>query len=596
MKREIRSSSVTGPAGVGAVIDVGQESFVIPGLTQWRQEQLRVIPLPRLSDRLRKVLKAPRAEKPNLMVRRFPREMFCEKCRRISTWKTEMEQEDKEPVCPHSGCGGDLVPMRFVAACEHGHLRDVEWWRWAHSGPNRKSGCKAYDRLSFKVDSSASTGGLGSLKVECTCGSWRSLEEIASKHAVREIFQTCSGTHPWLKGSAENCDAEVVVLQRGATNLHYPSTVSALDIPVEESEKPVTQFADQVRGLQKYQRLVDLMKSATGDTLDFIQDLAELLAGQTGCDVAVVLEVAAADAEGRQLTGGGKPKELSGSVEQAIFLEEEWRTICSALEAGELVSKNFAAVAEELSTAAPPWMKNLLQGVLLIRRLREVRAYLGFQRVKPGPADRTVRPDVGKAENWLPASEVFGEGFVLAFNFGALERWAAAIPERERTALALLDQKRLDENFWFLPPVDPAFIAVHTLSHLLLRQVTFDCGYSSSSIRERIYFDRKNRYAGVMIYTADADSEGSLGGLVRQGRSDRLIGSMFDSIEQGRWCSSDPVCTETAGQGLGGFNHAACHACSLVSETSCTHANTLLDRRMLVDPEWGLLKSLGAEL
>lgn len=95
-----------------------------------------------------------------------------------------------------------------------------------------------------------------------------------------------------------------------------------------------------------------------------------------------------------------------------------------------------------------------------------------------------------------------------------------------------------------------------------------------------------------MIYTADGDSEGSLGGLVRQGRRDRLAQSIAEALDQGRWCSSDPVCTETAGQGLGGFNRAACHACSLVSETSCTVANTLLDRRMLFDQDWGLLQYL----
>ena len=96
-----------------------------------------------------------------------------------------------------------------------------------------------------------------------------------------------------------------------------------------------------------------------------------------------------------------------------------------------------------------------------------------------------------------------------------------------------------------------------------------------------------------MIYTADGDSEGSLGGLVRQGRRDRLAQSILEAVDQGCWCSSDPVCSETAGQGLGGFNHAACHACSLVSETSCTAANTLLDRRMLFDKDWGLLGFLG---
>jgi hypothetical protein len=111
-------------------------------------------------------------------------------------------------------------------------------------------------------------------------------------------------------------------------------------------------------------------------------------------------------------------------------------------------------------------------------------------------------------------------------------------------------------------------------------------------LRERLYFDRQQRHAGIMIYTADGDSEGSLGGLVRQGRVDRLAQTLFDAVEEGRWCSADPVCSETAGQGLGGFNRASCHACELVAETSCTIANTLLDRRLLVDEEFGLVPFL----
>ncbi|MNL26338.1 hypothetical protein D3C87_1478580 [compost metagenome] len=237
-------------------------------------------------------------------------------------------------------------------------------------------------------------------------------------------------------------------------------------------------------------------------------------------------------------------------------------------------------------------MKRLIKGVLLVSRLREVRAYLGFQRVTPGVPERTVRPDVGASENWLPAAEVFGEGIVLAFDYPALHAWAQALPPAERAALEALENKRVDDNFWFLPKIDAVYLAVHTLSHLLLRRITFECGYSSSSLRERLYVNAENEYAAIMIYTADGDSEGSLGGLVRQGRKDRLAQSLIEAIDQGAWCSSDPVCSETAGQGLGGFNHAACHACSLVSETSCIAANTLLDRRMLFDPDWGLLRHL----
>ncbi len=592
MKREIRSSAVAGMAGVGAIIDVGQESFLIQGIEKWRQSQLRVIELKRLSSRLRKFLKAPKEEKPSLMVRRFPEEMFCEKCRKMARWKTEMEREGFEPRCTTDGCDGTLVPMRFVLACENGHLDDVNWWRWAHSGANRVSGCKAYDQLSFTVDPSSATGGLASIRVGCRCGSWRSLEDISNKNIVKEAFKTCAGRHPWIFGKREECIAEVVVLQRGATNLHYPSAISALDIPADAKENPASEFAEQVRAHPRYQRLVEVIRSTEGGNQEYIEMSAENIANTVGCEPSVVLEVANADVEGRVLVGGAGG-ENTPVLDQAMLLDEEWRTIDGALKAGQMTGLHFSAVAEPLAASAPLWMKSLIGGVLLVRRLREVKAYLGFQRVKPGLSDRTVAPDIGGTQNWLPASEIFGEGIVMSLNFDLLEKWADKLPEQEKKTLLALEGKRLDENFWFLPEINPVYLAIHTLAHLLLRRITFECGYSSSSLRERLYFSVEKRYAGIMIYTADGDSEGSLGGLVRQGRRDRLAQSIAESVDQGAWCSSDPVCLETAGQGLGGFNHAACHACTLVSETSCTAANTLLDRRMLFEPAWGLLSFLG---
>jgi hypothetical protein len=247
---------------------------------------------------------------------------------------------------------------------------------------------------------------------------------------------------------------------------------------------------------------------------------------------------------------------------------------------------------ERLDGRAPVWAQRLIEGVVLVERLREVRAYLGFQRVKPGGPERTVPPDVSARQEWVPSTEVFGEGIALAFDLDRLKAWAADLPEKELRELGQLEQKRRDGAYWFLPKVEPVFVTLHALSHLLLRRITFECGYSSSSLRERLYINPDEGSAGLMIYTADADSEGSLGGLVRQGKRDRLAQTLYEAVEHGRWCSADPVCAETAGQGLGGFNRAACHACQLVSETSCTCANTLLDRRLLIDEQWGLLAFL----
>lgn len=591
MKREIRSNTIVSTSGVGAVVDVGQESFVIPGITEWKQYQLRVIHLRRLSTRLHRVLKGPKEDKPSLMVRRFPRAMFCDKCRRLTFWKTALEHENATPACPHDSCKGALVSMRFVAACENGHLSDVDWRFWAHSGSHGNRNCRAADKLRFEVATNAETGGLASLVVKCyECKAWRSLEDISSKLIVKETFKTCSGAHAWRVGQHEECDAEVVVLQRGATNLHYPVSISALDIPLPVNESPELQFSEQVRSHAQFQKLLDVLQNTTGSNEDLIELLCDIIGGGVGCASEVVRSVAIAVAEGRGSADSGEGDE--DAIDQALLLKEEWKTLSQALAFGGMESATFVALAEELSALSPAWLKKLVSGVLLIRRLREVRAFLGFQRVKP-VMDKTVAPDAGGREPWVPAAEVFGEGIVLALNYDAMEAWAASLQTAETSELAALEDKRLLENFWFLPSVHPIHLAIHTLSHLLMRRIAFECGYSSSSLRERIYFDDEGRYAAVMIYTADADSEGSLGGLVRQGRKDRLANSVIEALDQGEWCSADPVCSETAGQGLGGFNHAACHACSLVSETSCISANTLLDRRMLLDADWGLLSAMG---
>jgi len=88
--------------------------------------------------------------------------------------------------------------------------------------------------------------------------------------------------------------------------------------------------------------------------------------------------------------------------------------------------------------------------------------------------------------------------------------------------------------------------------------------------------------AGVLIYTAAGDSEGSMGGLVRMGEPGILEYTLARALERAQWCSSDPVCIESKGQGPDSCNLAACHSCSLLPETSCEEQNRLLDRGVVI--------------
>ncbi len=144
--------------------------------------------------------------------------------------------------------------------------------------------------------------------------------------------------------------------------------------------------------------------------------------------------------------------------------------------------------------------------------------------------------------------------------------------------------------------INPAFVLIHTFAHLLIKRLCFNCGYGSSSLREKIYFssDPGERMNGVLIYTSSGDSEGSMGGLVRQGTEKFLSKLIKDAIEDSRWCSADPVCSDigqSSGQGPDNVNGCACHNCCIVPETSCEEYNVLLDRSTLtgtlLNPEWG---------
>ncbi len=216
-------------------------------------------------------------------------------------------------------------------------------------------------------------------------------------------------------------------------------------------------------------------------------------------------------------------------------------------------------------------------------RLREVRALVGFRRYHPASEHR-VEPDLGKKLNWRSAVEVYGEGVFLTLEEERVAEWEARSSVGAR---ARLMNDKLTHSFMKdrLPPVSARFALLHTLAHLLIRRLADECGYAAASLRERIYCSSPHEgepRAGFLIYTAAGDVEGTLGGLVRQGEPPFLARTIMGALEDASWCSSDPICSESNGQGFDSLNRAACHACALLPETCCDYNNALLDRTMLV--------------
>lgn len=245
-------------------------------------------------------------------------------------------------------------------------------------------------------------------------------------------------------------------------------------------------------------------------------------------------------------------------------------------EDGHNIFKNYDG---EKYLISDPIIKPYIESVTRIKKLREVRVLKGYTR-HFYPKFHSVNASNEKLP-FLPGYEVFGEGLFLQFNLSAINSWESLNEDQIRTRISDM-QMRQEKDATSLPFPSAKFVLLHTFSHLLIKQLCFESGYSSASIKERLYVNESEGMCGVLIYTADADSEGSLGGLVRMSEEKRLTHSIKSMLEGACWCSSDPTCIEIGSPGTRGLNKAACHACSLISETSCSYMNALLDRGLLI--------------
>ena len=249
---------------------------------------------------------------------------------------------------------------------------------------------------------------------------------------------------------------------------------------------------------------------------------------------------------------------------------------------------------DRLVIACPdPHIERWISSVVLLERLREVNALLGFTRVEA--PEETVDPDerppmaniCADAPTWVPAGRVHGEGIFIRFNEDVLQKWERRDSVRARDDKLILGHKGW-RNARRLNPDEgypgARYVLLHTIAHLLIRELALECGYNAASIRERIYADAEGEQpqAGVLVYTAAADSDGTLGGLVNLGKPENFGRLFTQALSRARICSSDPLCAEHEPNKDRSLHAAACHACSFVSETSCERGNRYIDRALVV--------------
>lgn len=537
---------------------------------------------------------------------RFPQWHVCSdsRCRQMTRLPLTCI---KPPKCPSCGAGR-LVQVRFIAVCPRGHIQDFPWNEWLH-GLNSPT-CPG--RL---VYSESGMGGTMGISVSCKlCGvKPRSLAGVdsiivrgddPSMFATRLSLQldkaapfTCQGSRPWTGDERPqgHCGCHLVTVQRNAGNVYFPCVTSALFVPrvgdsgymdertreVHAALMPLIHMFKDLEMLPVVltgEWLMEQKKTsercrAHGWTVEDVRKAVPFMLGQGTSTTAATVQPSDPDEDDSiQLKRPEYPL-LRGGCEHA-HLRVSARDPSGY---GPIVANGFTAIS-------------------LVESLCETRALTGFSRILPEPAGGQTRPEERRGLlhgpdwpcTWLPGCQVFGEGIFLELDAGRIAKWlstgAAELEHRVEMVRKAYAAQRGDEAAR-RKPLDPVFLLLHSLAHLLINRLTRECGYSTASLRERIYRTVTGTpMHGLLIYTAAGDSEGTMGGLVRMGRAGKFESVLADAIEEARWCAADPVCRELGAEGRGPdpCNLAACHNCLLVPETSCEEFNRFLDRGMVV--------------
>jgi len=386
------------------------------------------------------------------------------------------------------------------------------------------------------------------------------------------------------------------MLQKGGSNIYYPQTCSSILIPPFSGGGATSREDVKIEKLLNDPKIWQKITSSVGEDGSPQKDRLSMLADAYNVDEQKLCDTVETKLSGLKMDGT--------ETEESNYRLAEYRALCS----GSSSDEGLFSMKEPGVSKYAPEIAKFFDKISLVEKLTETRAFTGFSRVIPPVAVKyatSVERGLSlEPVDWLPANQTKGEGIFLKLNEDRLDRWVNSSPIIRRR-VAQFDERRArvaregGQEFVALPA---KFYVIHTFCHLLIRRLSFSAGYGTASIRERLYCDEGggNNMAGLLLYTAAGDCEGTLGGLVNQalpGKFENLVASaILDSL----WCATDPICIESAGQGIDSLNRAACYACSLLPETSCECGNRLLDRVMVLGeperPELGYFGELVVEL
>lgn len=598
-----RPSQLMFTGGVGGLIELPNFSVLVQGLDEWNYTRMvdldPRIEEPRVLAAVRQRLKAPGIKElraapwvegdsydPNgpasqigVPVLPFPSWLRCTHCNVLGSleggafdFQNVVASRPFEAQFVHRDCQRKdrfAVPARFLLGCLNGHLDEFPYAWFVHQG----GACpqQPYPTLEM-VDLGRDAA--AAVRIGCkSCDASRNMQDAQGERNLANL-PACRGRHPHLATFAA-CDEDSRLLVLGASNQWFSTTVNALAVPPNQAGALET-------AIDKYWEV--LSKVTSFEVLEFAYATTFSLSLGTW-----PIEDVWAAMEARR-SGHGP-----ASVTEGHLLTPEW----------ELLTTTPVPVASEDFAIRPVGVPSEARGQLAmvrqVERLRLVRALVGFTRFDAPDPDE---PDLvavapltrGAAPTWVPATEVRGEGLFVRLDDGALTAWegqispSADVANQHREAFAQFRRNRYSGRYatppggWSSNWPGLRYYLVHSMAHVLLRAIALECGYAAASLAERVYARDELSGAGLLIYTAVPDAEGTLGGLVSLGEPENFSRVLDRALRDARSCSSDPLCSEQEpARGSDVCHAASCHVCMFLSETSCERGNRFLDRRLLVD-------------
>lgn len=562
----------------------------------------------------------------------------------LERW-SRLRDRDTTPNCPHCADAGEdylLQPYPNVVVCSKGHLSDLPLGKLVHNY-GKASGdapsCEFRHELRYLRGTQAlKKFGVKSAVLECEiCKRWLAENDIIKRSDPEKLKRLnlereatgggpldpieiwCDGKQPWLKSRVENCGigthfygadknrVEIVPLRHAGPSLYVPTNASAIDIPPDAFRREISDAGgDSMESRKAFQELVEGLRLNRSEWQEsrIARRLLKDLHREFRLPQKKILDQALT-----HVRDNSDEAEVDFNVQ--VLRAGEFGAFIDAEQPPDLSFARF--IVEKVPHASEACEEGdplgLIGSIRLVNKLRIVRALQGFTRlggpvVEDGESKQMTPPHLHHDCNWLPAIESIGEGIFLSLAEDQVAAWETECQKfiAHRLNGIFGPGSDPDDVPWTEtvdPPRLPRFVLLHTLSHLLQRQLAFESGYAASSLGEVIYAstNEQGRMAGILIYTMEGDERGGMGGLVRLGRPGELRKILTNALMQADWCSNDPICASRERQGPGRRNRAACHACALVNETSCSHQNEYLDRLLLINRRAGFFRKalLGTE-